>query len=323
MAERILVIVSMMAPLNFLIAADNSGAERLARWLNESSNILVTDSQFFGQFGGMWPGRDGKLAAEQTWDFVVRNQARRISGRFLEMDRSSYQERLMHQIIDVMVDFHLKQGQRQQLLEKVCPFPGTSRAIFYNIRKYCPEAKIIRLVRDGRDVLVHHAFSWLTRDAQGTDRFSYFVERRPDFVLRRFFDDHFIRRWADWWSETARLGRKLSKLQDPEPLVRLEDLLQNFEPIIATLSNQTGMDFPPLGETDATRFLPRFKRQVLRPWRDFFVRRDGEIFQEVAGDLLQALNYENESDWFESLPKQLDWPIRSRPEDPLNGLPEV
>jgi len=317
------VIVSLMAPLNFLIAAENSGAERLAQWLNESSDVLVSDSQFFGQFGGMWPGRDGKLGAEQTWDFVVRNQARRVAGRFLEIDRASYQERLMRELIDLMVDFHLQQGQRKLLLEKVCPFPGTSRTIFYNIRKFCPESKIIRLVRDGRDVLVHHALTWLNKDAQGTDRYSYFVERRPDYVIRRFFDDHFIRRWADWWSETARLGRKLQKLQEPQPLIRLEDLLQDFEFTTATISKQTGIEIPPLFENDETRFLPRFKGQVLPAWSNFFVRRDGEIFQEVAGDVLLALGYERERDWYELLPKQLDWPVRSRTEDSLDGLPEV
>jgi hypothetical protein len=313
----------MMDRLNFLIAAENSGAERLAQWLNESSEILVTDSRFFGQFGGMWPGRDGKLEAEQTWDFVVRNQARRISGRFLDLDRASYQEQLMQELMGLMVDFHLRQSQRKLLLEKVCPFPGTARSVFYNIQKYCPESKVIRLVRDGRDVLVHHAFSWLTKDAQGTDRYSYFVERRPDFALQRFFDDHFIQRWADWWSETARLGRKLQKLDEPQPLIRLEDLLQDFESMSAKLAQHLGHELPSLGENKEHRFMPRFKGQRLTSWSHFFVRRDGQIFQEVAGDVLLALGYEQQSDWFEALPKTLDWPVRERPEDALDGLPQV
>ena len=255
-----------MSQLHFLIAAENSGAERLARWLNENSDITVTDSHLFGQFGGLWPGREGKLESQLTWDRMVRAQAKRNSGRFLDLDRASYQRKLMANLIGSMVEFHLKACGDSRLLEKVCPFPGTSRIVFANIRRYCPESTMIRLVRDGRDVLVHHALAWLTRDAQGTDRYSYLIERRPDLELGRFFDDHFIERWALWWSEIVRLGRKLQKIEDPPFLLRYEDLMREPGNGLEQLSSILKFEVPIGAEIRASQFQPRFQGQVLPGW---------------------------------------------------------
>ncbi|MGC6463086.1 MAG: hypothetical protein ACON32_14925 [Pirellulaceae bacterium] len=312
-----------MSQLHFLIAAENSGAERLARWLNENSDITVTDSHLFGQFGGLWPGREGKLESQLTWDRMVRAQAKRNSGRFLDLDRASYQRKLMANLIGSIVEFHLKASGDSRLLEKVCPYPGTSRIVFANIRRYCPESTMIRLVRDGRDVLVHHALAWLTRDAQGTDRYSYLIERRPDLELGRFFDDHFIERWALWWSEIVRLGRKLQKIEDPPFLLRYEDLMREPGNGLEQLSSILKFEVPIGAEIRASQFQPRFQGQVLPGWSNFFVRRDGEVFQRVAGDVLEAMNYEVGDRWVDDLPEKLSWPPRCSQGELLEGLPFV
>ena len=312
-----------MSQLHFLIAAENSGAERLARWLNENSDITVTDSHLFGQFGGLWPGREGKLESQLTWDRMVRAQAKRNSGRFLDLDRASYQRKLMANLIGSIVEFHLKASGDSRLLEKVCPYPGTSRIVFANIRRYCPESTMIRLVRDGRDVLVHHALAWLTRDAQGTDRYSYLIERRPDLELGRFFDDHFIERWALWWSEIVRLGRKLQKIEDPPFLLRYEDLMREPGNGLEQLSSILKFEVPSGAEIRASQFQPRFQGQVVPGWSNFFVRRDGEVFQRVAGDVLEAMNYEVGERWVDDLPEKLSWAPRCSQGELLEGLPFV
>ena len=306
-----------------MIAAENSGAERLARWLNENSDITVTDSHLFGQFGGLWPGREGKLESQLTWDRMVRAQAKRNSGRFIDLDRASYQRKLMADLIGSVVDFHLKASGDSRLLEKVCPYPGTSRIVFANIRRDCPESTMIRLVRDGRDVLVHHALAWLTRDAQGTDRYSYLIERRPDLELGRFFDDHFIERWALWWSEIVRLGRKLQKIEEPPFLLRYEDLMREPGNRLEKLSSILKFEVPIGAEKKASLFQPRFRGQVLPGWSNFFVRRDGEVFHRVAGDVLEAMNYEVGDRWVDDLPEKLSWPPRCSQGELLEGLPFV
>ncbi|MEC8344310.1 MAG: hypothetical protein VXZ63_04145, partial [Planctomycetota bacterium] len=266
---------------------------------------------------------EGKLESQLTWDRMVRAQAKRNSGRFLDLDRASYQRKLMANLIGSVVEFHLKESGDSRLLEKVCPYPGTSRIVFANIRRYCPESTMIRLVRDGRDVLVHHALAWLTRDAQGTDRYSYLIERRPDLGLGRFFDDHFIERWALWWSEIVRLGRKIQKIEEPPFLLRYEDLMREPGSGLEQLSSILKFEVPIEAEIKASQFQPRFQGQVLPGWSNFFVRRDGEVFQRVAGDVLEAMNYEVGDRWVDDLPEKLSWPPRCSQGELLEGLPFV
>lgn len=40
-------------------------------------------------------------------------------------------------------------------------------------------------------------------------------------------------------------------------------------------------------------------------WKNYFTRRDGEIFLEITGTLLSEIGYERNTEWIENLPKQL------------------
>jgi hypothetical protein len=62
---------------------------------------------------------------------------------------------------------------------------------------------------------------------------------------------------------------------------------------------------------------------VLPGWSNFFVRRDGEVFQRVAGDVLEAMNYEVGDRWVDDLPEKLSWPPRCSQGELLEGLPFV
>jgi hypothetical protein len=41
-------------------------------------------------------------------------------------------------------------------------------------------------------------------------------------------------------------------------------------------------------------------------WRTYFTRRDGEMFDRTAGDLLVRLGYETDASWVDGLPATLD-----------------
>ena len=87
------------------------------------------------------------------------------------------------------------------MIDKVTPYDDSTETVLAGIQTYFPAAKIVRLIRDGRDVATSGAFDWLTKDAQGTDRHAFYVEGSRTQPLDRFFDDVLIRRWASSWVE--------------------------------------------------------------------------------------------------------------------------
>jgi hypothetical protein len=48
------------------------------------------------------------------------------------------------------------------------------------------------------------------------------------------------------------------------------------------------------------------RKGVSGDWLNYFTRRDGEIFHEIAGEQLLQLGFEIDPKWYEQLPEKLD-----------------
>jgi hypothetical protein len=186
-----------------------------------------------------------------------------------------------------------------------------------------PDAKVVYIVRDGRDVLISERFrnfieesKYLTAEdrriieALKTDQMPFTDGRRSIFT--ETFIRNVAKRWAGDLTEIDSESRRL--YGDRYFSLRYEDLLSDPYPVMqklwaflgvqadATLEAeiQKEMDQNLDEEWQARRngtiasFLPKGKAGN---WRNMFTQHDRQIFKDVAGDVLVKWNYEKDNNW--------------------------
>jgi LPS sulfotransferase NodH len=186
-----------------------------------------------------------------------------------------------------------------------------------------PDAKLIYIVRDGRDVLISERFRNFVEESQ----FLSAEDRRIIEGLRRdqsqftsgnrsIFTETFIRRVAKGWAinlqETDQEGRRLfgSNYCD----LRYEDLLahpfdkmqklweflgveaeQSLEKdIMEEMASNPDEEWQAKRNEDLASFLPKGQAGN---WSHLFTERDKTVFKEVAGEMLVKWRYENDHTW--------------------------
>ena len=195
-----------------------------------------------------------------------------------------------------------------------------------DISKICPEAKVINIVRDGRDVAVSVMhFLWNHSKSEGgiyelapeelEIRKAY--RKDPDaFAGKSIFTEKRLKEIVKGWkSEVAQAAeRGPSLLGDNYLEVRYEDLLGDSQNAVSRVLAFLGADTSEnvVNECiEATGFerlskrkqgqeqssSVRFRKGVAGDWRNVFTERDRRIFKEHAGDLLIRLGYEKDKDW--------------------------
>jgi hypothetical protein len=149
-----------------------------------------------------------------------------------------------------------------------------------------PEAKVVHLVRDGRDVCLS-VLNWRIRDK---------VER-----LFSTWNECRIATLAAWWEWQIRLLREAGSALGPQKYleVRYEALVAHPEETCAQLCDFMGVAYDP----DMLHFHEhapdrKAKQAWLPPtpgrrdWRSQMTRDDQERFEAVAGPVLDELGYE-------------------------------
>jgi len=202
--------------------------------------------------------------------------------------------------------------------------PLQSANILREIDEMLPEAKIIHVIRDGRDVAVshtHHRWNRVRSVEEGgrltleeQDKRDRYRENPEAFVAsgESIFSDEYIMTTAKGWranvGNTHRDGP--SVLGDRYTEIRYEDLLDRTEEEMARLFRFIGASddeavvrrcinknrFEKVagrqeGSEDSTSF---FRKGVAGDWQNVFTKRDRQIFWQVAGDLLVELGYQKD-----------------------------
>ena len=187
-----------------------------------------------------------------------------------------------------------------------------------------PDAKLVYIVRDGRDVLISERFRNFVEESKylrAEDR-RIVSDLRADPVsftngVRSVFSESFIRRVAKGWltnlQETEDEGRRLygkyyfglryeDLLKDPfREMSRLWKFL-GVKSINKSLERKikAEMESNPDEEWQATRdegiasFLPKGQAGN---WQRLFSARDRSVFKEVAGEMLVKWKYEKDLKW--------------------------
>jgi hypothetical protein len=184
--------------------------------------------------------------------------------------------------------------------------------------KVYPDARLIYIVRDGRDTALSHRFQAFIDNPQRLSREDLQIREafasQPEPFLRgerSLFNDKELRQSAEGWVrnviETDRLAREL--LADNYCAVRYEDLVQRPAGELRRLWDFLSVD--DLGEDLDQEIASEMRqnpdadwqqqkaRQIAAPlqkgkqgsWRELFTARDRQVFAEVAGETLLAWGY--------------------------------
>ena len=153
-----------------------------------------------------------------------------------------------------------------------------------------PEARVIHIIRDGRDVALS-TLEWARPD-KGPGRFPMWQEDS-------------IAVCALWWRWQVSTGRQDGKSIGPDLYreVRYEDLVHQPAKVLQDMSKFLRLSFAPqmlAFYEGKTRHEPRLSAKKawlpptpgLREWRSQMAARDVELFEALAGDLLSELGYE-------------------------------
>jgi Sulfotransferase domain len=196
------------------------------------------------------------------------------------------------------------------------------------VSRIFPEAKVIHIIRDGRDQAVsmlHHVWNRSTDQGGVQTLKPGEFERReayrkdPKKLLQTgegMFTEERLRGAARSWN--ARVGKTSEDgpaLLGPNYTeVRYEDLLERPNEEVSRLARFLGADtsekavqqavdsasFERLskgrerGQEDTSSF---YRKGVAGDWNNYFTERDKEIYKEEAGKLLIRLGYERDLDW--------------------------
>ncbi len=118
---------------------------------NQHTKTLSIEQRLFGNFCDLWPDPNGQLSARQTWDYFGKSFLSHHHDSFLgkdclNEDKKRLQETWIKWMTHQLVVFGLKTSGKSVLMDKVTPYPGTSRLVLRRIQHHYPEAKIIHLV---------------------------------------------------------------------------------------------------------------------------------------------------------------------------------
>ena len=187
-----------------------------------------------------------------------------------------------------------------------------------------PDAKLVYIVRDGRDVLISERFRNFVEESKflSAEDKRIIEELRADQNLftngtRSIFTEAFIRRVAAGWvqnlQETEDEARKLfgdkflgmryeDLLSTPfEEMTRLWEFLgvkaidQSLdEEIKAEMGSNPDEEWQAKRNEGIASFLPKGQAGN---WQKLFTERDKSFFKEVAGEMLVRWKYEQDSSW--------------------------
>lgn len=315
-------------PVFFIVGWAKSGTSWLMRMLNSHPEILCRgEGRFFGR-GADLGERRGLVTPTSLYgafadsDYLRTWVERSVWARGDDVDR--HLNDLTRKAIKHFLGEKLAASGKQIVGDKT---PFVTEECLEEIKLLMPEAKVIHIIRDGRDIAVssmHHMWN-NAKDVGGhlslepealAKRDAY--RKNPDAFLasgKSIFHGEYLRGVAESWrsmtGKAVRTGPAL--LGENYTEARYEDLLERpleeIMRLLQFLGTQTSEELVQRsvemssfkrvaqrekGEENSSSF---FRKGVAGDWRNVFTEEDKRIFKETAGDLLIRLGYEEDEDW--------------------------
>ena len=315
----------------FITGRYKSGTSWLMRILNSHPEILCRgEGRFFGR----------EWRRDDLEDAQVNIPTRSLYGALYESkhlqlwlersvwtrndDLQEHLDNLTRVATDYILGKKLAEANKKIVGDKT---PFLTPDIMGDINRIYPTAKVIHIIRDGRDIAVsalHHRWNRSggqyddirVLSAEELERKETYRSNPQRALEKGLFMEKVIRGQAKIWKTMVKQVKDdgLALLGKNYTEVRYEDLLENTEKEVRRLLEFLGAEsndkvvqrcvqkasFERLskgrqrGEEDSTSF---FRKGIAGDWKNVFTERDKQIFKEEAGDLLIELGYEKDGDW--------------------------
>ncbi|MBA3472886.1 MAG: sulfotransferase domain-containing protein [Rubrobacter sp.] len=322
---------AMRSPIFFVVGHQKSGTTWLMTTLDSHPEILCQgEGRPFGRNWRQEHLKQRRVSYPPTslYNAIASSEDLRYWIERSVWSRGDDSDEHLANLTGLAVEYFLTQqllgtGKRLVGDKTVLSDPG----IVEEIGKICPDAKVIHIIRDGRDVLVsqmHHRWNQ-AEDQGGTSKItsSQLAKREryredPQRLLNtkkgifpRKWVGNNAAKWGDVISKTREDGRALLGANYEE--VRYEDLLERPEEEVGRLLEFLGADaseqavrrcvsaasFEKLtgGRERGQEAASFFRKGIAGDWKNVFTEKNKQEFKAAAGNLLVKLGYEEDDDW--------------------------
>lgn len=310
------------APIFFLIGRSKSGTSWLMRLLDSHPEILCRGEGMFFERSSPRSLLRALSRSEDVQRWLARSPwTRQAPDKGLDNMLGAFVRNAMRQRLEGV---KRRTGSKKIVGDKS---PFKTAKMLKEIADVCPDAKVVHIIRDGRDVAVssvHHRWNnaadvggkrSITQD-QAAKREAY---RSDPAVFTAtgesiFVEGHVAEIARSWNEGVGRAVEDASLLGDNYHQLRYEDLLAEPFKEVRRLLEFLGADsteevtrgcveaasFERLsggrsqGEEDSSSF---YRKGVAGDWKNHFTEEDKRVFKEEAGELLIRLGYEKNLDW--------------------------
>ena len=324
-------------PVFFMVGNGRSGTTWLQNILNSHPEVFCTGEGWF--FNRNYRRKDADQAPPQlplgslynaiTESEYLRQWVER-SVWTAHDDVDEHLDNLMHVATEYFLSHKLQKTGKRIVGDKTAT-PGVEA--LEEISRIYPEAKVINIIRDGRDVAVSVMhFLWNHAvEKNGRKKGVGIYELQPEEFRKReayrkdpsavlaegLFTEERLTEIAKGWSKevSESTQRAPALLGENYAEVRYENLLTQPEEEVRRLLEFLGaldaspeaakscvqaMGFEKLserkqGQEDSTSV--RFRKGIAGDWKNVFTENDKRIFKEQAGEMLVKLGYEKDLDW--------------------------
>ena len=312
----------------FVLAAPRSGTTWLVQALNAHPEVYATELRAFGEYVDVVHDQGAhKPRLRITLDEYVNALLQPHQWAPLGSSREVVRDEILFELYGTIQRQALRRTAKRVFVDKLTPYLGTSDLAVSTIARLYPNAKVIRLTRDGRDVAVSGVMHWLTKSIAG-QALSVEQRMRRAFFLDggqeappRFFTDTELTDWASHWRQpmdaldthggsfnlfdvryeamsanaACELTRMLHFLEVSTDSAVVQQCVSASTFEVMSGGRGRGEDAP--GQ--------HVRKGIVGDWRRLFTTADATLFDRVAGARLIECAYEADSDWVAQAPGQL------------------